>query len=154
MELIKQTNSILGPEINRYGCRFMCLIAIPQFKIGQALSADQISDIFSYGKKDPSIIGFNARTGSNEHLLIQRAFETLGHPKAWGAQVGSKLGDTETFWSGHEVDWQYACAHWLTDGVDGHWCLNDNQGNELYDPDDGPVNKKRVDRLLYYATEV
>ena len=93
--LIKQTNKLLLPPINKYGCRFMSLLAIPQVYLGKELSPMDINGIFlecaDMKRKDPKWFAVkleNAQCGSGEHEIINAGFRAL-ESTATGIQVGS-----------------------------------------------------------------
>ena len=128
--IVKQTDPLLSTAINRYGCRAMCLLAIPQFVAGRCLEPDDVQDILQQGRhEDGVIINDRVRTGVNEHWLINTAFSRLGAIRR-GRQVG---------WSKEHYDagdWHYAIVHYLTDGPDGHFVLEDRRRVRIYDPHD------------------
>ena len=150
-DIVKQTDPRLSAAVNRYGCRAMCLLAIPQYVAGRALSAEQVADILARGRHvDNVIISDKVRTGAAEHWLINEAFRLLGVDRR-GRQVG---------WTDAHVDsvaWQYMISHWATGGPDGHFTLMDRGQNELYDPHDPAqagyeIDKRQIIRKLVYAT--
>jgi len=145
-----QTDPDLGPVVNRYGCRVMCLLAIPQFIAGKCLTHDQVRTILDLGQAADGVIGENMRTGTQEHELINMGFRLLGIQRN-GRQVG---------WEPEHLinrTWQYMIVHWQTDGADGHFTLFDRAQKEIYDPHDPvqagyEINKKRIVRRLLYST--
>ena len=167
MTILKQTDPNFPQEIRRYGCRFMSMLAIPQFYARKPLTHEQFMAIFRVGKSDPTVIGENCRTGKNEHHLMQHAFALLGKPTFRCRQVGRMKGEDIVYWNAR-VPFQYIIAHWSTLGLDGHWTMLDENGLEIYDPwnpveavgiegleDHYVIRKQVVDkRLLYRVWEI
>lgn len=151
-DIIYQTDPRLTEPFNRYGCRVRCLLAIPEFVVGQALTVAQIKDVFERGKRVPEVIVNDSfRAGSGEHWLINQAFYALGVERR-GRQVG---------WNDAHVasrNWQYMIGHWKTDGPDGHFTLFDRREVEIFDPwnpaqaNGYEINKQKIIRRLVYAT--
>mgnify|MGYP001054767998 CR=1 FL=1 len=150
-EIIKQTDPRLTSAINRYGCRLMCLLAIPQYVVGKCLSYIQILDIVYRGRTYPTVIeNSHMRTGRDEHWLINQGFEALGSTRQ-GRQVGWTPAQIDT------VQWEYMIAHWETFGPDGHYTLHDRNQELIYDPHDPiqagyEIDMRRIQRRLLYRT--
>ena len=139
------------------------MLAIPQLAAKRPLNFEQIMAIFRVGKSDPTVIGENCHTGTNEHLLMQHAFALLGMPTFRARQVGRYKGERVIFWNARQP-FQYVVGHWVTCGSDGHWTLLDHEGiGELYDPWDRleavgiagledyyEIRKRVVDKRLLY----
>lgn len=149
--IVYQTDPALSPALNRFGCRVMTLLGIPQFVTGSCLSVADIADIVERGRGEPGVIVNNEmKCGPNEHWLINEGFRALGASRA-GRQVG---------WDESHISvrrWQYMICHWETDGPDGHFTLHDRLQHEIYDPHNPEqagyeVNKKRIARRLIYST--
>lgn len=151
-DIVYQTDPRLTPEMNRYGCRVRVLMAIPEFIVGTALTADQINDIVDRGRRiEEVIVNDQMRAGRSEHWLINESFRALGSPRM-GRQVG---------WTSEHVmskQWEYMISHWETGGPDGHFTLFDRRQSEIFDPhnpmqaDGYVINKKRIARRLVYHT--
>lgn len=128
--IIKQTDPRLSTAINRYGCRAMCLLAIPQFVAGRCLQWDDIVDILQQARHEEGVIvNDKVRTGVNEHRLINTTFARLGK-----ARQGRQVGWTKEHYDAG--DWHYCIAHYLTDGPDGHFVLLDRTRKIIYNPHD------------------
>ena len=148
--IIKQTDKHLPPSFNRYGCRVMCLLAIPQIVLGESISALGIQSILLHSLEDPDIVGDDWAAGVKEHWFINEGFKRLGSSRL-GRQVG---------WTEEQVistEWEYMIVHWKTDGPDGHFTLFDRRQEEIYDPHDPfqagyKVNKKSILKRLVYRT--
>ena len=149
--LLFQTDPRLPYPINRYGCRVMVLLAIPQVIVGECLSVEQVLDITEKGREFPgAIVNDRMKTGAEENRLIDWAFEALGSNRH-GRQVG---------WNPeHIIDrtWQYMICHWETAGPDGHYTLFDRAQKEIYDPHDPKqagyeIDKRKIVRKLLYKT--
>jgi hypothetical protein len=149
--IIKQTDYAMPRAIQLYGCRFMALIAIPQFVVGEALTVEQILDIAAIGKSIPTVIkNANFQMGRDEHEVINLAFQTLG-VKREGRQVGWDEDHIKT------VQWEYMIREWSTDTHWRHFDLADRRGQELYDPYDRntadySLRKNEITRKLLYRT--
>jgi hypothetical protein len=150
-DIIQQTDDRLTEAHARYGCRLMCLLAIPQFVTGRALTAAQILDITERGKVTPRVIvNDKLRCGSSEHLLINWAFAALKENRR-GRQVGW-AEDHE-----YSVQWDWMIAHWNTRGPDGHFTLHDDTKKCVYDPHNPVqagyhIEMLSLARKLFYRT--
>lgn len=148
--IVKQTDHHLPRSVNRYGCRVMCLLAIPQFVVGRSLSVLAVESILLHALEDPDVVGNDWHAGSKEHWFINEGFKRLGSSRQ-GRQVG---------WTEEQVitaGWEYMLVHWKTDGMDGHYTLFDKRQVEIYDPHSPfqagyEVNKKSILRRLVYRT--
>jgi hypothetical protein len=149
--IVYQTDPRLTKAMNRWGCRVRCLMAIPEFVIGRALTAEQINDIAQRGRFTSDVIIDDEMTaGAAEHWLIVEAFRALGSNRR-GAQVG---------WNADHLTsrpWEYMIANWKTTGVDGHFTLFDRLQREIFDPHNAEqagyvVKKQRITRRLLYRT--
>lgn len=149
--IIFQTDPRLTAMHNRYGCRLMCLIAIPQYVTGRALTVEQILDITERGKDvEGAIVSDTLITGRAEDWLINEAFKLLGSGRR-GIQVG---------WNAAHLfsrKWEYMIGHWRTRGDDGHFTLFDRRQVEIYDPHNPAqagytIDKQDIQRRLMYRT--
>lgn len=149
--IIAQTDYAMPRAIQLYGCRFMSLIAIPQFVVGDALTVEQILEIAAIGKSIPTVIkNANFEMGRDEHEVISLAFQLLGAKRA-GRQVGWDAEHIDT------VQWEYMIREWSTATRWRHFDLADRRGRELYDPYDRrtadySLRKIEITRKLLYRT--
>ena len=149
--IVQQTDPRLTEAHNRYGCRLMCLLAIPQFVSARVLTVPQILDITERGRSTPRVIvNDKMRCGPDEHLLINWAFAALRSLRR-GRQVGWTPEHEQS------VQWEYMFAHWRTRGPDGHFTLHDRTKTLLYDPHNPlqagySVDMLEIARRLYYRT--
>lgn len=151
-DIIYQTDPRLTTMHHRYGCRLMCLLAIPQYVTGRALTPAQILDITERGRETEGVIVSDTLiTGRVENWLIDQAFRLLDSVRR-GVQVG---------WNAEHMftrQWQYMIGHWRTDGTDGHFTLFDRRQVEIYDPHNPAqanwyqINKVEIQRRLLYRT--
>ena len=160
--IVKQTNKLLLPHLNKYGCRFMSLLAIPQVYTGDKLSPTDINGIFlecsDIKRTDPKWFAVkleNAECGSGEHEIINAGFRLLDSD-ATGVQVGY-IDSNGLFhpWFGKDVDYDFVICHWITGGPDGHWTLWNKDMEEIYDPWDAKdmgyeIKKVTVDKRYAY----
>ena len=145
-KVLPQIDKRLNKDIQGYGCRFMSLLAIPQFYLKKALTAEQINEIYQFCLKDPDVVKTNAYVtclcGSKEHVIINKGFEYLGS-KNIGSQVNPwRVQFREQIPPGTD----YTIVEWPTivSGVEGsHFELADGDGNGFYDPGD-----KTFDRFI------
>lgn len=89
-KILFQINKKLYPNINKYGCRFMSLIAIPQIITGKRLTAEGINEIYDRaiaGNLGDDVMENDCTCGSNEHLLMSKAFEMLGDKDHYCRQI-------------------------------------------------------------------
>lgn len=89
-KLLYQIDKKLYTEINKYGCRFMSMIAIPQIVTGKRLTADGIKYIYDQavaGNLGNDVMGRDCTCGSNEHKLITEAFDLLGDKDHFCRQI-------------------------------------------------------------------
>lgn len=80
-KLLFQIDKQLYTEINKYGCRFMSMIAIPQIVTGRRLTANGIKYIYDQavaGNLGDGVMGRDCTCGANEHKLMNMAFDILG----------------------------------------------------------------------------
>lgn len=138
--IIKQTDPRLPKSVQRYGCRVMCLLAIPQIVSRTALSIHAVESILLHAAEDPDIAGKNWRTGSREHWLIEEVFRRLG-VKRKGRQVAWNDDMLES------VPWEYMITHWRTRGPDGHFTLFDRGGIEIYDPHEPAQAGRNIEKI-------
>jgi len=159
VEPIKQTDKRLPELFHKYGCRFMCLLTIPQLKTGRTLSVDEIQEIFGTCSEDKNIVSDKDMTcGKDEHKIIALSFSLLDVPML-GRQVGyiDKKTNKHIPWGAIDRGYEYILAHFVTGGIDGHWVVLDKDEEEIYDPFDPKqasysINKRYIDKMLTYRT--
>lgn len=143
---IYQTDKDLPTEINGYGCRFMSLLAIPQFTLNKKLDAKTIISIYEECLKDPKVIITNVnskcRCGEKEHVIINLGFEALGSTLR-GGQIDpwTVEGNLKQNIPSHA---DFTIIQWktLVSGCYGtHFELGDKLGMDLYDPGDKSFDK-------------
>lgn len=89
-KLLFQVDKKLYPNINKYGCRFMSMIAIPQIITGKRLTAEGINEIYDRavaGNLGDNVMESDCTCGANEHLLMTKAFEMLGDKDHYCRQI-------------------------------------------------------------------
>jgi hypothetical protein len=126
--LVYQTDPRMPRNFQLYGCRARCLLAIPEFIAGRALTPEQIIDITDRGMKiDGVLVNEFYRSGKNEHWLINEAFLSLGLRRT-GRQVG--WNDSHI----HDRQWEYMIQHLATGTNTGHFVLADRNQQMIFDP--------------------
>lgn len=81
INLLFQIDKQLYTEINKYGCRFMSMLAIPQIVTGKKLTAEGIKYIYDQavaGNLGENVMQRDCTCGANEHKLMNLAFDMLG----------------------------------------------------------------------------
>lgn len=160
--MLKQTDLTLTPESTRtHGCRFMCLIAVPQLYLALPLIEDEILDIYTKAIEDPLVMKDDAENhvlmGAHEHKVIDHAFRLLCNRVEYrGYQVGMIKNGRVTYWEWvAKREYQYALTRWKTSGPNEHFTVFDPKGVELYDPYSPPLNKLSIiDQLIYQIRRV
>lgn len=157
MKPITQTNKNNPYPIQRWGCRTMALLAIPQLTMQRPLKWWEVCGLYGEVAKDRAIVvdPEQCLMGSDEHKLINDAFVLMGSKKT-ARQIGyvDELGVARDWGDRPTDDYQFVIQHWQTNGRDGHFTIVDRAGNE-FDPHDPKeagytINKKKVVRKLIY----
>ena len=89
-EMLYQVDKKLYVPINKFGCRYMSMISIPQIVCRKKLSSDAINYIYDQavdGNLGPNVMNKSCTCGENEDMLINKAFEILGYPGKTCRQV-------------------------------------------------------------------
>lgn len=136
-EVLPQVDPRLNKDIQSYGCRFMSLLAIPQYHLKKSLTAEQINNIYSECILDPDIVltnhQYTCKCGTKEHVIINKGFAALGS-NSTGSQVYPwKVQEPEDIPKG--ID--FTIIQWSTivsGSVASHFELGTPEGRELYDP--------------------
>lgn len=82
-ELLYQIDRDLYTNINKFGCRYMTMIAIPQIYCHKKLTSDAIKYIYdqaTVGNLGADVMDKNCTCGSNEDMMMNKAFEILKKP--------------------------------------------------------------------------
>jgi len=153
MNLILQTDPRLNAEINRYGCRFRCLLAIAEFETGRALTPTAI--LQAYGDLVPGAMDVHCRCNGNESKISRWSLRALGSTSRC-YQIGLVRGCVQLeFWPASRV---YTILKGLTHfkGEPGyeaeagfHFRLGDRAGRMIFDPHPGAVVKEEREVLVY-----
>lgn len=127
LELLKQTDPRLYPEINQYGCFFMSIITASQKYTGTVFNADKINALWDSARK----LGILANV--NGFWILQKPHE-LGHLAGDGkietfANVKVIPGWEPTWYAGHT----YIILKGQT-STGEHYRLGDHEGVLIYDP--------------------
>lgn len=135
--VLPQVDPRLNKDIQSYGCRFMSLLAIPQYYLKKSLTAEQINNIYSECILDPDIVltnhQYTCKCGTKEHVIINKGFAALGS-NSTGSQVYPwKVLEPEDIPKG--ID--FTIIQWSTivsGSVASHFELGTPDGRDLYDP--------------------
>lgn len=156
-----------GTNIHKYGCRFMCELAICQYVSKKKLSQKDIYKIYNKavnGELGGDVMTQNCIVGVNEDKLMSYALELLGNDKVVIRQHRVKGINSQGDWNIN--NWQpsdlpgkgnaYFCivdfnTYSNSDYGGHHFVLFNGIGEFIYDPSKGQVNSyKNVNRLLFY----
>lgn len=161
-------------NIHKYGCRFMCEMAMCQYISGRAFTKEGILQIYHdcvNGRVAPNTLTYNCVVGGNEHIMMKYALEKLGNTRHSIRQVmvksvnardehGNKLGD----WDIHKYK-QYGLpgpgnpyfvivdfnTRSSKDYGGHHFVLFNAIGELIYDPENGNCHTySSVNKLLFY----
>lgn len=88
IKLIGQTDERLNSNINKFGCRFMSLLAIPQIVTGKNLTPEGILKIYHESiNNGPEVMTENCTCGKDEHIIMNLGFETCGDDDRYCRQI-------------------------------------------------------------------
>lgn len=161
-KLIFQIDKKLYQNINKFGCRFMSMIAIPQIVTGKRLTADGIKYIYDQavaGNLGEDVMGQDCTCGSNEHKLMNLAFDLLGDKDHFCRQIfvsdaAGKYRSEDMLPSKENllfivVDFNTNSDKRTYGGH--HFVLFNSIGELIYDPAAGTVKSwKNMNRWLVY----
>lgn len=161
-KLIFQIDKQLYTEINKYGCRFMSMIAIPQIVTGKRLTTDDIKYIYDQavaGNLGEDVMGRDCTCGSNEHKLMNMAFDLLKDKDHYCRQIfvsdaAGKYKSPDMLPSKENllfivVDFNTNSDKRTYGGH--HFVLFNSIGELIYDPAGGTVKSwKSLNRWLVY----
>ena len=152
--MIAQNDSKLNQQINLYGCRFRCLQAIAEERMGQSLTHAQILEGYEQAIKNQNIMSHNCTCGPQEHHIINHAFSMLGS-RLNAAQIGSMQGKKLIFWDGRIRGFDSIIERWTTK-TGYHFTIVFSDGNS-WNPWDNNISKLKVTQktegLLYRIAE-
>lgn len=161
-KLLFQVDKHLYTEINKYGCRFMSMIAIPQIVTGKRLTVDQVKYIYDQavaGNLGEDVMGRDCTCGSNEHKLMTMAFDLLKDKDHYCRQIfvsdaAGKYQSPDMLPSNDNllfivVDFNTTSDKRTYGGH--HFVLFNSIGELIYDPAGGTVKSwKSLNRWLVY----
>lgn len=154
-------------NIHKYGCRFMCELAICQFVCNKRLTKQQILQIYNAavnGDWGPDVMLQNCTVGTNEHKIMNAALRMLGDKKRSIQQCMVKGVTSNGDWNVSNYDSSklpgkgntyFVIVDFNTSGNADygghHFVLFNSIGELIYDPANGTVHTyKNVNRLLFY----
>ena len=173
-DIIHQVDFTIGnpsdpdTNIHKFGCRFMCEMAICQFIAGHALTKSDILKVYAAatsGAWGDNVMASNCAVGANEAKLMEGALTILGDTKHRVQQVMVK--DVSSGGGDWNVDKYnasqlpgkgnvyFVIVDMLTNSGSEygghHFVLFNPIGELIYDPARGTVKcYKGVNRLLFY----
>lgn len=157
-------------NIHKYGCRFMSMLAIPQFVIGKALKKNQILGIYNEavsGNLGPNVMEYDCTCLADEHKVMYLASKLLGKENVKVKQIAAKVlvpqSDDDTDWNMEAINGStlpgkghvYFIVVGFRTGSTGnyggrHFCLFNATGELIYDPARGTVNLYKYPYKLHY----
>ena len=154
-------------NIHKYGCRFMCEMAMCQFIANKKFTKQQILQIYHAavdGQWGNDIMMYNCTVGSREDKLMKGALEMLCDKKHLISQTMVKGVNTSGDWNINRLSSSdlpgpgnvyFVIVDFNTNGSADygghHFVLFNGIGELLYDPANGTVHTYRnVNRLLFY----
>ena len=158
-------------NIHKYGCRFMCELAMCQFIANKKLTKTQTLQIYHAavdGDWGNNVMQYNCTVGENEQAIMTGTLRLLGDNKHTISQlmvkdVSSGTGDwninnyTSKDMPGKGNVWFIIVDFNTSSGSDyggHHFVLFNGIGELLYDPSNGTVHSyKNVNRLLFYKVQ-
>jgi hypothetical protein len=154
-------------NIHKYGCRFMCELAICQFINNKTFSKQQILQIYHAavgGDWGANVMQRDCTLGANESALMSGALKMLGDDKHYISQVMVKGVNSDGDWNINNYTAEkmpgpgnvyFVIVDFNTNGSADygghHFVLFNSIGEIIYDPANGTVHTyKNVNRLLFY----
>lgn len=151
--MILQNDPRLNPEIQKYGCRFRCLLAIGEVHTGKQLTALAIEQ--AYRDSVPGAMNVHCKCNENEAKISRWSLRTLGS-SARCYQIGLVYGCARMeFWPAAQV---YTIRKGLVhrQGEPGyetapgfHFRLGDRTGRIIFDPLPGVTIIEEHEVLVY-----
>jgi hypothetical protein len=158
--IIEQIDKRLNIKINKFGCRFMSLLAIPQIINNKSLTPEGILYIYHEAvNMGPDVMNENCTCGENEHKIMSLAFDMLDDKDRFCRQIfisdgagkfrNENMLPTSTNILFFIVDFNTSSSK---EYGGHHFMLYNGIGNLIYDPGGGSVDKSMIDmnRWLCY----
>lgn len=132
LEIEPQNDSYSEPWFTN-GCRALDLAAIAQLHVGQALPYNTVEKMLKKLSRDLQVVNPDtARTGKEEHVIINATFDLLDAKDMRGRQV-KVVGPDKEGWNS-DKDFDYALLEFPTNGSVGtHYVVCDKELRLLYD---------------------
>lgn len=154
-------------NIHKYGCRFMCELAMCQYVAGKKLNREQILQIYQAavdGDWGKDVMLYNCTLGTNEEALMRGALKFMGDSKHRISQCMVKGVHSSGDWNVNTYDASklpgpgnvyYVIVDFNTKSSAAygghHFVLFNSIGELIYDPANGTVHSYiNVNRLLFY----
>ena len=154
-------------NIHKYGCRFMCEMAMCQFVSNKVFSKQQILQIYHAavdGDWGDNVMTRDCVVGTREEALMSGALQFLGNKKHLISQCIVKGVATKGDWNVDKYSYSdlpgpgntyFVIVDFNTNGSADygghHFVLFNSIGELIYDPANGTVHTyKNVNRLLFY----
>jgi len=157
IDLIWQTDSRLNKSINREGCFFRSLIAIPEIHLKKTLNAAEILHIYEMAismGSDFMLEDCTCKRHAAGGALAVIGFRMLGHHEFDCRQVGSISADTQkiSWWGPRKYN--YTILLGRTANNNRHYRLGDSSGTLIFDPNPKAKIKREILELLYLVERV
>ena len=157
IDLIKQIDSRLNQPINREGCFFRSLLAIPEIHLQKTLNAAEILHIYDMAVAmgaDFMLEDCTCKRYAAGGALAVIGFRFLGHHEYDCRQVGSISADTQriSWWGPHKYN--YTILLGRTANNNRHYRLGDSSGTLIFDPNPKAVIRNEILELLYLVDRV
>ena len=157
IDLIRQTDPSLNQPINREGCFFRSLLAIPEIHLKKTLNAAEILHIYEMAVAmgaDFMLADCTCKRYAAGGALAVIGFRMLGHHEFDCRQVGSISADTQriSWWGPHKYN--YTILLGRTANNNRHYRLGDSSGTLIFDPNPKAVIRNEILELLYLVDRV
>ena len=157
IDLIKQIDSRLNQPINREGCFFRSLLAIPEIHLQKTLNAAEILHIYDMAVAmgaDFMLEDCTCKRHAAGGALAVIGFRLLGHHEFDCRQVGSISADTQkiSWWGPHKYN--YTILLGRINAKVRHYRLGDSSGTLIFDPNPHAKIAWEVLELLYLVERV
>lgn len=160
LNLIYQVDERLNENINKFGCRFMSMLAIPQIVNNKTLTPEGILKIYHESiDMGPNVMQKDCTCGPDEHKIMSLGFELLGDNDRFCRQIfisdsAGKYRSENFLPSENNIIFMVVDFNTSSGPAYGghHFMLFNGVGDLIYDPGKGTVDKSmlNMNRWLCY----